>query len=145
LIVHYKLFHDEGTIFLDLNERGKMLLKFQKIDIPHFYSEYIPKFKVNCLHKNEIIAEKVMATCERYKPRDYFDIYYIIKNKVPISKNLLKRKFKEKGLTFTSALIFKKTNKVFRDWDNDLAMVVKTRHSFREVIEVIKKYFKYKE
>lgn len=27
LVVHYKLFHEEGTIFIDLNERAKLLLK----------------------------------------------------------------------------------------------------------------------
>lgn len=30
LIVHYRLFHEEGTIFIDLNERAKVLLKPQK-------------------------------------------------------------------------------------------------------------------
>ena len=37
LVVHYKLFHNEGTIFIDLNERGKLLLKPEKHFINHFY------------------------------------------------------------------------------------------------------------
>ena len=42
LIVHYKLFHDEGTIFIDLNERAKLLQKPEKREIHHFYKGYIP-------------------------------------------------------------------------------------------------------
>ena len=45
LIVHYKLFHDEGTIFIDLNERAKLLCKTEKHKIDHFYQEYIPQSK----------------------------------------------------------------------------------------------------
>src|SRR3989344_8776811 len=30
MVVHYKLFHEKGTIFLDLNERGKLILKPEK-------------------------------------------------------------------------------------------------------------------
>lgn len=113
LVVHYKLFHEKDIIFIDLNERAKLLLKPQKIQVPHFYPEHIPKFKVNCLHKNEIIAEKVMAVCQRHKPRDYFDVYCIIKRKIPISISLIKRKFKDNGKRFISELMFKNTNKVF--------------------------------
>ena len=38
LIIHYKLFHDEGTIFIDLNKRGKLLSKPEKHLVKNFYS-----------------------------------------------------------------------------------------------------------
>lgn len=144
LVVHYKLFHEKGTIFLDLNERAELLLKPQKIQLPHFYQEYIPKFEVNCLNKKEIIAEKVMAVCQRHKPRDYFDIYNLIKQKTPISINLIKRKFRHDKKIFTPKLIFKKPNKIFNNWDNDLSNLTKTTPSFKEVMNILKKFFKYK-
>src|SRR3989338_5522427 len=37
LIVHYKLFHEKGTIFIDLNERSQMILEPEKKEIIHFY------------------------------------------------------------------------------------------------------------
>lgn len=145
LIIHYKLFHEEGTIFIDLNERAKLLLKPRKIAIPHFYPEHIPKFEVACLHKNEIVAEKVLATCRRYKPRDYLDIYHIIKRKIPISTSLVKGKFKEEGGTFSPKLIFKKTNKIFNEWDEDLLRLTKSKPDFKKVMQTLTKFFKYKE
>jgi len=145
LIIHYKLFHETGTIFLDLNERSNMLLKPQKLELPHFYEEHIPEFKVNCLHKNEMIAEKVMATCERYKPRDYFDIYYIIKNNLPISISLIKKKFRKNNKIFTNNLMFKRTNKFFNEWNDDLFKLTKSSPNFNEMMGTLKKFFKYKQ
>ena len=145
LIVHYKLFHEEGIIFMDLNERAKLLLKTQKIEIPHFYSEQIPKFKIVCLHKNEIIAEKILAMCQRYRPRDYLDIYHIIKRKIPVSMNLVRRKFIEDGKMFSRKLIFKKTNKIFNEWNEDLLRLTKSKPSFKDVIQTLSKFFKYEE
>src|SRR3989338_8384046 len=54
LIIHYKLFHDAGTIFLDLNERGKLFLKPEKHEVKHFYKDYIPTFSVTTLSLKEM-------------------------------------------------------------------------------------------
>ncbi len=144
LIVHYKLFHETGTIFIDLNQRGDLILESQKIKIPHFYKEFIPDFKMNCLHQKEMVAEKIMATCERYKPRDYFDIYYVIKRKIPISMSLVKKKFRKNKKEFTKELLFKKTSKVFSKWDEDLANLTKTKVPFTKVMKTLKKFFRYR-
>lgn len=144
LVVHYMLFHEEGTIFIDLNERAKLLLKPKKMQIPHFYPEHIPKFEISCLHRNEMVVEKVMAVCQRYKPRDYLDIYYIIKKNIPVSISLIRRKFKENGKSFSKKLIFKNTNKIFNEWNADVSRLTKSKPSFREVMETLKMFFEYR-
>lgn len=144
LVVYYRLFHETGTIFIDLNAKAKILLQPHKTQILHFYLGFIPRFEISCLHKNEIIAEKVLALCHRYKPRDYFDAYNIIQLKLPISMSLIKKKSKLDNKRFNVKSIFKKTNKVYRTWDEDLSYITKTKPSFKEVMAVLKKYFKYK-
>jgi len=144
LIIHYKLFHEKGTIFIDLNEKANLELKSQKFEIPNFYSEHIPKFEVNCLHKYEMIAEKVMAACDRHKPRDYFDLYWIIKKKLPVSISLIKKKFKNNKKTFTPDLIFKKTDKVFSKWNDDLSALTKSKLSFYDTMKTLKDFFEYR-
>ncbi len=145
LIIHYKLFHEEGTIFLDLNEKAKLLLKPVKMKIPHFYKGIIPEFEVSCLRREELIAEKVMAVCQRYKPRDYLDIYYLIKKKIPIDISLVKRKFKSNKLHFTVQLMFKNADKIFNQWNDDLFMLTKTRPAYKDVMKTLSDYFKLKE
>ncbi len=51
LIVNYKLIHEKGTIFLDLNKRSTLLLKPEKLRVSHFYKEQIPDFEINCLNR----------------------------------------------------------------------------------------------
>src|SRR3989344_1480759 len=95
LIIHYKLFHEKGTIFIDLNKRAKIYLKPELKELRHFYPDYIPKFEIKTLHIKEIIAEKMVAIVQRYAPRDYYVVYNIIKKKLPIDKKLLKKKFED--------------------------------------------------
>src|SRR3989344_6173199 len=52
LIIHYKLFHEKGTIFIDLNKRAKIYLKPELKELKHFYPN-IPKFKVKTLDIKE--------------------------------------------------------------------------------------------
>lgn len=145
LIVNYKLFHEPGTIFIDLNERSKIIQSPESLPIEHFYKDEIPEFNVSCLSKEEMIAEKVMAACQRYRPRDYLDIYYLIKLKIPIDISLIKKKFQANKMEFTVPLIFKNTNKIFNQWKDDLFMLTKTRPSYNEVMETMAEYFKLKE
>ncbi|MFQ5621495.1 MAG: nucleotidyl transferase AbiEii/AbiGii toxin family protein [Candidatus Nanoarchaeia archaeon] len=130
--------------FIDLNKKAEVILKPQSKKLLHFYPEHIPEFKVDCLHQNEIIAEKVQATCNRYKPRDYLDLYYIIKRKLPISRSLVQKKFALIDKEFSVELLFKKTNRIYNEWNSDTAFLVRTKVPFAEVMQTLKKHFKYK-
>ena len=145
LIVHYKLFHDEGKIFIDLNQKATVLLTPQSKNVEHFYPNHIPEFSVQCLHIREMVAEKIRATASRYKPRDYVDLYEIINNKLPISLLLVKKKFKAIHETFSVELLFMHTNKVFNTWEKDLSVLMTEPKPFKEVMSVIAEFFHYKE
>lgn len=145
LVVHYRLFHDDGTIYIDLNENENAIIKPDTAKMLHFYKGHIPKFKISCLDASEMTAEKIRATCQRYKPRDYYDLYYIIKKKLPIDLRLVSEKFKEYDTDFDVSLIFKNTNKIFREWNDDLFNLTKSELEFDKMINALKKYFEYKE
>lgn len=59
--------------------------------IRHFYSN-LPKFSFPCLSEKEMIAEKMAATVTRNRPRDHYDLYQIIKNKIPVDLTLARKK-----------------------------------------------------
>ena len=145
LIVHYNLFHDNGTIYIDLNEKQNTIIKPNTVNMFHFYKNNLPEFKVDCLEISEMTAEKIRATCQRYKPRDYYDLYYIIKKRIPIDLKLVSEKFNEYDTDFDASLIFKNTNKIFRDWNDDLFNLTKSKLEFEEMINTLKKYFEYKD
>lgn len=145
LIVHYKLFHEEGTIFIDLNQRAKLNQKPEKHAIKHFYPEFIPEFSVNTLSKEEVIAEKVSAAISRNAPRDHFDLYTISSHKIPINQKLVKEKCKQSGQEFSIIRIFKNANKLKNKWDEDVSQLLPTETSFIQVMKTLAKHFKYKE
>jgi predicted nucleotidyltransferase component of viral defense system len=145
LIVHYKLFHENGTIFIDLNQKGKLLLKSEKHKIPHFYKEHIPEFSVNLLAKKEMVAEKLAATIGRNKPRDHFDIYTIINHNIPINLDIAKKKCVSSGCEFNILKMFNKAKILKNRWDEDIGQLLSEKVTFTEVMKTLAKHFKLKE
>lgn len=96
LIVPYKTALGEDQILIDLNEKGKLLLEPELLEMKHFYSD-IPKFSFPCLNREEMVAEKIAAAIGRNKPRDHYDIYQLIKHNVSFNMSLVKKKCEESG------------------------------------------------
>jgi len=145
LIVHYKLFHEGGTIFIDLNERAKLLQKPEKHEVKHFYKVFIPEFSVQTLSKEEIIAEKISASIARNRPRDLFDIHMIIQNNLPINKSLVKEKCKQSGVEFNIIKMFNNARKLKNRWEKDMTQLLAEEVSFLDIIKTLSKHFKLKD
>jgi uncharacterized protein len=146
LVVHYKdPFGEAGTVFIDLNKRAKLILKPETHDLPHFYPENIPKFKVNLLNLKEMVAEKMAATVGRNKPRDHFDLYKIISKKIPLDLNMIKKKCEASGDEFSIIKMFNRAKKLKNKWDQDMAALVAEEITFQEVMKTLAKHFKLKQ
>lgn len=146
LIIHYASpYGSKNHLIIDLNKKAKIYLKSEERELKHFYKNYIPKFKVKTLNIKELIAEKIAAVVQRYAPRDYYDIYNIINNKLPIDMKLVKQKFKDDNEEFDIGRIFKRSDKVYNKWERDLLPLTTTKPSFKEVMQILTKFFKYKE
>jgi len=145
LIVHYKLFHDEGTIFIDLNERGRLLLKSEIHVLPHFYEGFIPRYNVITLAKKEMLAEKMAATIGRNRPRDHFDMYNIIKLKLPLDLEIVKKKCEQSDCEFDIIKMFNRAKKLNKRWNEDMLPLLSKEISFATVMKTLAKHFKLKE
>ena len=144
LIVPYKTNFGNDEIFIDLNERGKLLTKPEVLKMDHFYHN-IPIFSFPCLSREEMIAEKVAAAIGRNKPRDHYDIYQIIKHKLPINTKLVKEKCIQSEDEFNILKMFNKAKKLHKRWNEDLQPLLVEEISFGEVMQTIAKYFNLKE
>jgi predicted nucleotidyltransferase component of viral defense system len=145
MIVEYKSELGEGELFIDLNQRGKLFLPTEMHAINHFYSPFIPEFKVKTLAKDELIAEKVAATIGRNKPRDHFDVYKIIHANIPLNVELIKKKCASSGDDFSIIKMFNKAQTLKNRWDRDMISLLAEPVSFQEVIKFLAKHFKLKE
>lgn len=146
LVVGYTGFNGvKGTIFIDVNGRGKLLLPSEKHLVAHFYSPAIPPFSVSTLHSKEMMAEKMAAAIGRNRPRDHFDIYKIIQSKHPLDLELVKQKCQDSGDEFDITKMFNKAQKLKNRWDLDLVPLLAEKITFQEVMTTLAKHFKLKE
>ena len=146
IVVHYKGFSNEdGVVFIDLNQRAKLLTKPENHKIMHFYKDNIPDFSFPMLSKEEMISEKVAAAIGRNRPRDHFDIYMILKAKIPISMGLVEEKCRQSKVEFNIIKMFNSASKLKHRWDNDLLPLLAEEITFEEVMKTLAKHFKLKE
>lgn len=135
----------KSEIFIDLNQRGKLLLPSEIHKLNHFYFPFVPDFSVRTISKEELIAEKVSATIGRNKPRDHFDVYQIIKADIPINLEMVKKKCLSSGYEFSIIKMFNKAKTLKNRWDRDMLALLADPISFQGVIQFLAKHFKLKE
>ncbi len=146
LEVHYRgVGNEKGAVFVDLNRRAKLLMNPEKHEIRHFYNGFIPEFSFSTLAKEEIVAEKVAAAIGRNMPRDHFDIYRIIKAKLPVNLELVRKKCSDANVEFNIIRMFDKAQKLKTRWDSDLVPLLAEEVSFKEVIAALARHFNLKE
>ncbi|MBI5390502.1 nucleotidyl transferase AbiEii/AbiGii toxin family protein [Candidatus Woesearchaeota archaeon] len=145
VVVHYdNLSGEEDTIFIDLNERGKLLTKPETHIIKHFYPD-IPSFTISTLSKEEMVAEKVAAAIGRNKPRDHYDIYQILKRNISLDMKLVELKCRQSGYEFNIIKMFSNAKKLKNRWDEDMVPLLPNPTPFPKVMRTLARHFKLKE
>ncbi|MCX6815212.1 MAG: nucleotidyl transferase AbiEii/AbiGii toxin family protein [Candidatus Aenigmarchaeota archaeon] len=140
--VFYRGFFSKSDyVILDVNGKGSVLLPPEKRGVPHFYEE-IPKFVVAVLNPEELVAEKIRALVMRNQPRDYFDVYVLLKAGYKINFELVKKKLKEAGQDFEPERIFKNAQKVYSRWDSEITQLTNKPEEFVTVIKRLEKEFR---
>jgi len=144
LIVPYKSILGNDQIFIDLNEKGKLLLDPELLEMKHFYPN-IPKFSFPCLNHEEMVAEKIAAAIGRNKPRDHYDIYQLIKHKVKFNRDLVAKKCEQSGDDPSILKMFNKAKTLHKRWNGDMIPLIVEDVSFKEVMTTLAKYFNLQE
>ncbi|KKR87642.1 MAG: hypothetical protein UU32_C0004G0007 [Candidatus Woesebacteria bacterium GW2011_GWB1_41_10] len=67
----------KALISIQISSREKGQNTYEAVDI---INEYIPTYQVLLLPKRIMIGEKIQAALTRSKPRDFYDIYFLLKN-----------------------------------------------------------------
>lgn len=98
--------HKKVTIAIQISLRKKVKEECQTLSVTN---EYIPNYIANVLPLEELAGEKVQAALTRSKPRDFFDIYFLLreglfpKNKME-SLSEIKAILKKKDINFQTDL-----------------------------------------
>ncbi|MCD6398535.1 MAG: nucleotidyl transferase AbiEii/AbiGii toxin family protein [Candidatus Aenigmarchaeota archaeon] len=144
LKIFYKsYFSEKDHIIVDVNKKSTIYLDTKEFEVPHFYEE-IPRFKISIINPDEIIAEKVRALMTRNQPRDYFDVYMILKADYSINYDLVKKKLEDVGEEFDVRRIFRNARKIYSYWDNEVNQLTNSSLDYEEMMKKLQKEFEYK-
>lgn len=75
-IVGVSLYGHNLTIKIEASQRKKISLSGEKIAV---ISDIFPSYTVQILEQKILVSEKIDALLTRGKPRDFFDLYFIIR------------------------------------------------------------------
>jgi len=65
-------------------------------EVVSIVNEYLPTYVVKLFPLEELVGEKIQAALTRSKPRDFFDIYFLLKQGlIPLNQRDKLRKIKE--------------------------------------------------
>lgn len=123
------------VIPLNLSSRERTVLPPKKERVVPLYKD-LPTFEVFAMDENEILVEKIRAILERDKPRDVYDLWFLLKiRKLNVNQKLLHKKLGRKleKSELMSRIMEKKPN-----WGRELkGFIIGTLPPFDQVREEI--------
>lgn len=85
-IISFRFLDFQDMIRTEVSLRSKQKTKGE---INLINSDYVSPFNITSLPQKQLVEEKVNALIERAKPRDFFDIYFLLRSNLSIEKNKL--------------------------------------------------------
>lgn len=129
-IFYFEFLNFREALRMECSFRGKTRIK---PEVTLVNSDYIPPFNIFCLPYKQLIEEKIKALLERAKPRDFYDVYFLLRMNLPMDKTNLKlsgilQKLEDSKINFKkelSLLLPKSHHIILRDFKNILRKEIK--------------------
>jgi len=128
---------------LNISRKEQIILEPKRESIISLYKE-IPNFELFSMQEKEILAEKVRAVFTRQKPRDIYDLWFLIVNKkIAPDKNLINKKLALYNTEFNFKEFTRKIEIMRNLWQIDLKnLIIGELQEFDKVKKVLYKKFK---
>lgn len=111
-------------ILLNISLKEKIILEPKKEKITSFYKE-ISNFEVFAMHEQEILAEKIRAVMAREKPRDIYDLWFLLSKKnLSFNLKVINKKLKLCSLKFDLKKFIECLDKKENLWKLDLKNLI---------------------
>ena len=97
----------------------------------------IPPVEVIVFSKEEMLANKISAICQRNRPRDVYDTVFLLGLGAPVNIDLINEKIPR----FTKELLEKKLREKREKWRSLEPLIVTTLPAFDEQVRYILSFF----
>jgi len=88
-----------GSVSIDVSLRDDVFLKPAWAPVAPEYPD-VPGVRVLCMQEAEIFSEKLRAAISRAKPRDFYDIWFLLGRDIECDIGMVKRKCAVTGVAF---------------------------------------------
>lgn len=78
--VSFEGFNQPIKIQIEISQRGEE----KKGETVAVVNDYIPAYNVISVTENQLVFEKIRALLQRKKPRDFYDLYFILRSRLTI-------------------------------------------------------------
>lgn len=125
-IARFAFLDFKQAIQIEVSTRPKKLKIVSEVNLIN--SDYIPPYNIVSLAEKDLIEEKIQALLDRAKPRDFFDIYFLLRANLSTSKNNFPfkkviKKLEETRMNFKRELMLflpKRHHNILKDFKNIL-------------------------
>ena len=127
---------------LNISLRENVLLEPRKEMVFSLYRE-IPNFEVFAMDEKEILAEKVRTIFARQKPRDIYDLHFLLEKNIDLDVEMINKKLSLNNITFSKREFKRRIEKMKGLWQIDLKNLMAKEIDFekvkREIFDKLKK------
>ncbi len=121
------LYQNENSlchVYVEISKRENILneTKAYELTNPNYF---LPSTIIRGMSLNEVAAEKVRAIMTRDKPRDVYDLAYLIQQKkIPFDEKFINHKMKYYHEKFDEKKFMKKLEEKQKDWKKEMTHII---------------------
>jgi predicted nucleotidyltransferase component of viral defense system len=125
----------KGKVRVDVSLRREQVV----LEHPLIRSEYddVEPFILSVLSREHLFAEKVRALFVRSKPRDLYDLWFLLNRDVVANRELINAKLSLYDLTFDKSKLKRAIHTAQTDWERDLKPLLAAVPELGEVQSVV--------
>jgi len=123
------------SIRTEFSAETPVILEARKRDVLDPLEYGLPKAALECMGLEEILAEKVHAIYHRRKPRDLYDLSYLLDKGIPVNHGMIAEKLKPLNTSLEAGTFRERTEMLGERWDYDLGKLFIEVPDFRKAQE----------
>ena len=124
------------TILLEISIRERPIEKPDTTLITPVFRDLSPYFII-IMNINEILAEKVRALMTRRKPRDLYDLYFLLHKGAIVNRALINRKLELYEKRFLEKEFVSSINSLEDVWEKELSILMRRIPEFKEIKDYV--------
>lgn len=127
-----------SSLYIELSLREKVLLDAEALEIVPVYPDIQP-YILAVMNMKEIMAEKVRAILSRNKPRDVFDLWFLIKKGITLDENIINQKLAYCKMKFDREKFIESLTEKKARWMQEMGTLLSEVPDFDKIVAEISK------